>query len=82
MRNQNMPEYVRLTIIHLKEQVQTNLDVQKPNNLTVLSRKCSVKKLFLKISQNLQENICAKDSDKKETRDCGTGAFLWILQNF
>ena len=25
-------------------------------------RSCSVKKVFLEISQNLQENICARDS--------------------
>ena len=32
------------------------------------------KKVFLEISQNSQENTCARAS--------GTGVFLWILRNF
>ena len=43
----------------------------KPN-LEAVVQKCSVKKVFLKISQNLPEN----------NRKAGTGFFLWILQNF
>ena len=35
-----------------------------------VARSCSVKKVFLKISQNSQENTCARVSD------CGTGVFL------
>ena len=48
----------------------------------------SVKKMFLEILQNSQENTCARASFlvklqfiKKET-DSGKGAFLWILRNF
>ena len=49
---------------------------------------CSLKEMFLEISQNLQDNICARVSFlikkacnfiKKET---DTGVFLWILRNF
>ena len=40
----------------------------------------SVKKVFLEISQILQENTCACNIIKK--RDFGTGAFLWVLWNF
>ena len=32
-----------------------------------VAQKCSVKKLFLEISQNSQENICASVFIKKET---------------
>ena len=39
-----------------------------------VAQTCSVKKVFLEISQNLQENTCARDS--------GTGVFPWILPNF
>ena len=42
------------------------------NYSEVVLRRCSVKKVFLKISQNSREN----------TRGCGTGVFLWILWNF
>ena len=44
----------------------------------VVARRCSVKKLLLKISQNSQENICAMVS----LPQAGTGVFLWILRNF
>ena len=39
-----------------------------------VAQRCSVKKVFLEICQNLQENTCA--------RVYGTGVFLWILWNF
>ena len=39
-----------------------------------LSTSCSVKKVFLKILQKLQENTCARVS--------GTVDFLWILKSF
>ena len=47
-------------------------------------RRCSVKKVFLEISQNSQENTCARVSFliKLQAWDSGTGIFLWILQNF
>ena len=55
-------------------------------------RKCSVNKTFLEISQIWQENTCARDSFLIKLQVCGmqlylktisgTGAFLWISQNF
>ena len=55
-------------------------------------RKCSIKKLFLKVSQYSQENICVRVSflTKLQTfsaatllkRDSNTGVFLWNLWNF
>ena len=44
-------------------------------------RKCSVKKVFLEISQNPQENTCARDSfliklQLYQKRVSGTGVFL------
>ena len=46
------------------------------------------KKVLLKISQNLQENTCARASfliklqaKACKKRDSGTGVFLWILWN-
>ena len=65
---------------------------QMQSHLTeAVSRRCSIKKVFLEISQNSQENTCARVSFliklqasvcniiKKETL---TGVFLWALQNF
>ena len=55
-------------------------------------RRCSVKKMFLKISQNSQENTCARASFSIKLqasglqlhlkRDSGTVIFLLILRNF
>ena len=52
-------------------------------------QRCSVKKVFLKISQNSQENTCVGVSFLQvlglqlyEKRDSNTGVFLWILRNF
>ena len=52
----------------------------------------SVKKVFVKISQNSQENTCVKVSFLTKSqarglqlylkRESGTGVFLWILRNF
>ena len=56
------------------------------------TQRCSVKKVFLEISRNSQENTCAgvsilitlQDSGLQPylKRDSCTGVFLWILQNF
>ena len=40
----------------------------------VVVRRCPVKKMFLSISQNSQENACAEDP--------GTGVCLWVLLYF
>ena len=42
--------------------------------------RCSVKKVFLEISQNSQKNTQACNFVKK--RDSGACGFLWILRNF
>ena len=44
-----------------------------------VAQSCSVKKVFLEISQNLQENTCATVFLMKLL---ASGVFLWILQNF
>ena len=54
-------------------------------------RRCSIKNVFLEISQNSQENTCARDSFVIKLQACDlqpyykrvsdTGVFLWILQN-
>ena len=41
-----------------------------------------LKKVFLKISHNSQENICVRVSFLIKLQDSGTGVFLWILQKF
>ena len=43
-----------------------------------------MEKVFLKISQNLQENNCARVSFliKLQALDSGTGVFLGYLRNF
>ena len=55
-------------------------------------RKCSVKNMFLEISQHSQESICARvpfliklqgwGLQLYQKRDSGTGIFLWMLRNF
>ena len=61
--------------------------------LNTVTWRCSVKKMFLKISQNSLKNTCARVSllIKLQASACifflkksdsGTGVFLWILQNF
>ena len=54
-------------------------------------RRCSIKKVFLRIPQNSQEITCARVSflikfqasglQFYEKRDSGAGVFLWILRN-
>ena len=64
-------------------------DVEKLGSEAV-ARRCSSKKLFWKISQNSQENTCARVSFLIRAwglqlylkRDSGTGVFLWILRCF
>ena len=60
--------------------------------LDTVARRCSVKQVFLKILQNLQENTCARISflirlqtwvlQLYEKEDSGTGVFLRILLKF
>ena len=56
-------------------------------NSEAVPRSCSIKKVLLKISQNSQENTCArvsffKDLQLYQKRDSDTSVFLWILRNF
>ena len=45
--------------------------------LEAVARRCSVKKVFLEISQNSQENTCARISlISYQKGDSGTGVFL------
>ena len=44
--------------------------------------RCSVKKVFLEISQNSQENTCARVPFFIKKRDSGKGVFLWIFRIF
>ena len=55
------------------------------------TQRCSIKKMFLTIFENLQENICVWVSFNKVAglglqlywkKHSGAGAFLWTLQNF
>ena len=60
--------------------------------LEVVAQRCSVKKVFLKVLKNSQENTCARVFLLRELqasacnfikkRDSGKGVFLWILWNF
>ena len=48
-----------------------------------VAQRCFVKNMFLKISQNSQENTYAVYFLKNcRERDSGTDVFLWILRNF
>ena len=56
-----------------------------------VAQTCSVKKVFLEISQNSPENTCVNLFFNKVAgaacnfilkRGSGTGVFLWILRNF
>ena len=56
------------------------------------AQRCSVKKMFLEISQNSQENnfarisflikLQAPDLQLLNKNDSGTSVFMWILRNF
>ena len=63
----------------------SNLSVSRRSKFSSLSshQRCSVKKVFLEISQNSQENTCARVSFliKLQASGSGTGVFLWILWN-
>ena len=47
-----------------------------------VAQMCSVKKLFLEVLQNSQENNCARVSFLIKLQAWGTFIFLWILRNF
>ena len=58
-------------------------------NAEAVAKTCSVKKVFLEISQKWQENTCVRVYFNKvaglqlySNRDSGTGVFLWFLRNF
>ena len=61
-------------------------------NSEVVARRCSIKRVFLDILQNSQENTCARglffikvaglSLQLYEKSNSGTGVFMWILQNF
>ena len=58
------------------------LKFQKQSSREVVKR-CSVQKVFLKISENSQENTCSRVSFLiKLQGDSGTGVLLRILRNF
>ena len=45
---------------HLNRSVDIRYSVDKFNVIEAVARRCSVKKVFLEISQNAQENACAR----------------------
>ena len=51
-----------------------------------VARRCSVKKVFSKISQNAEKNLCRSlcflGLQVYYKRNSGTGVFLWIFQFF
>ena len=53
-------------------------------NLETVAQRCSVKKIFIKISQKSQGNICPRVSFliKMLEIDSGTDIFLILLRNF
>ena len=57
-------------------------------HVEAVTKRYSVKKVFLEISQNPQERVQSLFFNKVSglqlywKRDSGTGAVLWILQNF
>ena len=48
-----------------------------------VTQRCSVKNLFIEISQNSQQNTCGRVVFASlSKRNTGTGVFFWILWNF
>ena len=83
--NKNIQGDFRICIsvpLTLKEEHSiTTLNVRFPNTQAVV-RKCCVKKVFLKNSQNSQENTCAGAFIKKETlAQEFSGEFCEIFKN-
>ena len=71
--------------------LQQNLRFLQHSSRHYLPRQKQLPEVFLEISQNSQENTCAKVSFLRFQvsglqlylkRDSGTGVFLWILLNF
>ena len=71
---------------HQKEETsKTDNVVDKSDTPEAVVQRCSVKKVFLEISQNSQENTCARvsfliklqasDLQLHQKRDSGTGVF-------
>ena len=56
----------------------------KPQNIETVVQRCSVKKVYLEISQNSQEITCARASFliKLQVQASDTSVFQWILWNF
>ena len=83
-------------LMHFARCLKNTLFVETPRNgypwQEAVVRTCSLKKVFSKISQNSQENTCARVSFSTKLQasgqqlyskiDYGTGVFLWILENF
>ena len=51
-----------IALLYLNPFRATGLFLEPPENISAeaVGRRCSVKKMFLKISQNAQENTCAR----------------------
>ena len=47
-----------------------------PQETEAVAQRYSVKKVFLEVSQNSQENTCARVSFLIKLQACGTGVFL------
>ena len=50
--------------------------ISKAHKTEAVAQRCSVKKVFLEISQNSQENTWARALIKSCLKDSGTGVFL------
>ena len=67
----------------IRFQKWANIQILRKNDQTYW--RCSVKKVFLKISQYSLEHICDGQAFRSATlqkRNSNTGVFLWILRNF
>ena len=82
-----------LTFVFSNFQQQSYVLMFCKNGVMFWTVRCSVKKVFLEILQNSQENICVRVSflmkiqayeacNFIKERDTVTGVFLWIFQNF
>ena len=77
-----------LNTLKLKEKkwnIRTEMACKKFNlapALEAVDQRWSVKKVFLEISQNSQENICARVSFLINLQILAQVFFLWILRNF
>ena len=87
VERQNSKKYICLKICSYLHSRKRVLKTRKVRNTEIVFRYCSTKSLSLKMSQDSQDNTCARvclvgDLQLHYKRDSGTGVFLLTFAEF